>query len=76
MTKYEVLAILKNTQGYVSGEKISSLLGVSRAAVNAAVKALRKEGYEVSFGDFMKIGVPFTLTAVCVGYLFIWIVYA
>ena len=48
MTKYEVLAILKNTQGYVSGEKISSLLGVSRAAVNAAVKALRKEGYEIA----------------------------
>lgn len=48
MTKNEVLAILKNTQGYVSGEKISSQLGVSRAAINAAVKTLRKEGYEIA----------------------------
>jgi Na+/H+ antiporter NhaD/arsenite permease-like protein len=37
---------------------------------------LRKEGYEVSFGDFMKIGIPFTLTAVISGYLFVWLVWA
>ena len=37
---------------------------------------LRKEGHEVSFGDFMKIGIPFTLTAVIAGYLFVWIVWA
>ena len=48
MTKDEVYSILKNAQGYVSGEKISSQLGVSRAAVNAAVKTLRKEGYEIA----------------------------
>ena len=48
MTKDEVYSILKNAQGYVSGEKISSQLGVSRAAVNVAVKALRKEGYEIA----------------------------
>jgi di/tricarboxylate transporter len=34
---------------------------------------LRKEGYEVRFRDFMKIGIPFTLTAVISGYLFVWI---
>ena len=37
---------------------------------------LRKEGHEVGFGDFMKIGIPFTLTAVIAGYLFVWIVWA
>jgi di/tricarboxylate transporter len=30
----------------------------------------------VGFPDFMKIGVPYTLTAVIVGYLFIWFVWA
>ena len=48
MTKDEVYSILKNSEGYVSGEKISSQLGVTRAAVNAAVKTLRKEGYEIA----------------------------
>lgn len=41
----------------------------------AAVGMLRKEGYEVSFGDFCKIGVPFTLAAVIGGYAFIWFVW-
>ena len=36
---------------------------------------LKKNGYEVGFGDFARIGVPFTLTAVLVGYLFIWFVW-
>ena len=48
MTKDEVYSILKNSEGYVSGEKISSQLGVTRAAVNTAVKTLRKEGYEIA----------------------------
>ena len=45
MTKESVLAILARSDEYVSGEEISRLIGVSRAAVNAAVKALRAEGY-------------------------------
>ena len=53
-----------------------NLTPIGASANIAGVGMLRKEGYEVSFGDFMKIGVPFTLTAVVVGYLFIWIVYA
>ena len=39
------------------------------------VGMLRKEGYEVKAKDFMKISVPFTLTAVLSGYAFIWIFY-
>ncbi|MCR5671100.1 MAG: arsenic transporter [Butyrivibrio sp.] len=49
-----------------------NLTPIGASANIAGVGMLRKEGYEVSFGDFMKIGVPFTLTAVVVGYLYIW----
>ena len=48
MTKDEVLGILINTQGYVSGEQISRKLGISRAAVNLAVANLRDEGYKIT----------------------------
>lgn len=48
MTKDNVLAILKNHTEYVSGEKISAMIGVSRMAVSAAVKSLREEGYEIA----------------------------
>ncbi|MCR4996655.1 MAG: arsenic transporter [Butyrivibrio sp.] len=53
-----------------------NLTPIGASANIAGVGMLRKEGYEVSFGDFMKIGVPFTFTAVVMGYLFIWFVYA
>ncbi len=53
-----------------------NLTPIGASANIAGVGMLRKEGYEVSFSDFLKIGVPFTLTAVIVGYLFIWMVYA
>ena len=42
----------------------------------AGVGMLRKEGYEVKFGDFAKIGIPFTLAAVIGGYVFLWVVWA
>lgn len=38
----------------------------------AGVGMLRKEGYEVGFRDFARIGIPFTLAAVIGGSLFIW----
>ena len=47
ITKDAVLAILRKENDYISGEYISRLLGISRAAVHAAVKALRREGYEI-----------------------------
>ena len=53
-----------------------NLTPIGASANIAGVGMLRKEGYEVSFGDFMKIGVPFTLTAVISGYLFVWLVWA
>lgn len=48
MTKHDVLEILsKEKNGYVSGEKISKIFNVSRAAVNAAVRALRLDGFDI-----------------------------
>ncbi|HBZ90040.1 MAG TPA: arsenic transporter [Lachnospiraceae bacterium] len=38
----------------------------------AGVGMLRKEGYEVKFTDFTRIGIPFTLAAVIGGYVFLW----
>lgn len=45
MLKYEVLKYLENSDGFLSGSKISSFLGVSRNAVWKAVKQLEDEGY-------------------------------
>ena len=45
MLRDEVLTILKQQEGYISGEEISRRLGVTRMAVSNAVKALRGEGY-------------------------------
>jgi Na+/H+ antiporter NhaD/arsenite permease-like protein len=36
---------------------------------------LRKEGYDVSAGTFMKISVPFTLAAVATGYILTWLIW-
>ena len=47
MTRDLVLSILKTRKGYVSGELISKELGLTRAAVSLAVKALRKDGYVI-----------------------------
>ena len=41
-----------------------------------ATGLLRKNGYEVSFKDFARIGIPFTLAAVIAGYLFIWFIWS
>ena len=36
---------------------------------------LRKEGHEVSNGDFFKIGIPFTMAAIVPAYILIWILF-
>ena len=40
-----------------------------------AIGILRRNGYEVKNRDFFRIGVPFTMTAVVIGYLFVWFVW-
>ena len=52
-----------------------NLTPIGASANIAGVGMLRKEGYEVGFSDFMKIGIPFTLTAVITGYLFVWFIW-
>lgn len=45
--KDRILELLRQESGYLSGQEMSTLLGVSRAAVWKAVEALRKEGYTI-----------------------------
>ena len=62
--------------GLLTGATLGGNLTPVGASANiTATGLLKKEGYETSFGDFVKIGVPFTLTAVMCGYLFIWFVW-
>ena len=59
--------------GLLTGATLGGNLTPIGASANiAAVGMLKQNGYEVSFRDFMRIGIPFTLTAVTAGYLFIW----
>lgn len=45
--KQKILNILKSADGYVSGEKISNELGISRAAVWKHIKKFKSDGYEI-----------------------------
>lgn len=63
--------------GLLSGATLGGNITPIGASANiTAVGMLKKEGYEVSFKDFMRIGVPYTLTAVLTGYIFLWLVWA
>ena len=52
-----------------------NLTPVGASANIAGIGILNKEGYKVSTSDFLKIGVPFTMTAVIVGYIANWLVW-
>lgn len=63
--------------GLLTGATLGGNITPIGASANiAAIGILKKEGYPVSFCEFMRIGVPYTLTAVTVGYLFLWFVWA
>ena len=53
-----------------------SVAPVGASANIAACGILRREGYEVTTGQFVRIGVPFTLAAVLTGYVLVWLFYA
>ena len=60
--------------GLLTGATLGGNLTPVGASANiTATGLLRKQGYEVKFKDFARIGIPFTLTAVLAGYLFLWI---
>jgi Na+/H+ antiporter NhaD/arsenite permease-like protein len=48
-------------------------IGASANVVSCGI--LKKEGYHVKFGDFVKMGLPFTLAAVIPAYLFVWFIW-
>jgi Na+/H+ antiporter NhaD/arsenite permease-like protein len=69
-----------NPSLFLFGLLIGTSLGGNITPIGASANIvtcglLKKEGYEVKFKDFMKIGIPFTLAAVSAAYLFVWFVW-
>lgn len=63
--------------GLLTGATLGGNLTPVGASANiAACGILRREGYEVTTGQFVRIGVPFTLAAVLTGYVLVWLFYA
>jgi len=63
--------------GLLTGATLGGNITPFGASANVTgIGILRKEGLSVKNSDFFKIGIPFTLTAVIIGYLFIWFVWA
>ena len=62
--------------GLLTGATLGGNLTPVGASANiTGIGILRKAGYEVKNSDFLRVGVPFTLTAVVAGYLFTWFVW-
>jgi Na+/H+ antiporter NhaD/arsenite permease-like protein len=63
--------------GLLTGATLGGNFTPIGASANiTALGILRKDGHEVSAGQFMRIGVPFTLAAVTVGYIMIWLIWS
>ena len=62
--------------GLLTGATLGGNLTPIGASANiTAIGILRKNGESVSTRDFLRIGVPFTLSAVLAGYIYIWLVW-
>ncbi len=62
--------------GLLTGATLGGNLTPIGASANiAAIGILRKNGETVRLRDFLRIGVPFTLSAVLAGYIYIWMVW-
>lgn len=48
---------------------------IGASANITGLSILRREGYEVKAGEFMKYSVPFTLAAVTTGYILLWLIW-
>lgn len=69
-----------NPSLFLFGLLIGASLGGNITPIGASANIvgcglLKKEGYNVRFRDFVKIGLPFTLAAVGAAYLFVWFVW-
>jgi len=63
--------------GLLAGACLGGNITPIGAAANVvAIGILRKEGYPVTFGEFMRIGLPFTIVAVLAGCTLIWFVWS
>lgn len=62
--------------GLLTGATLGGNLTPIGASANiAAIGILRKNGETVRTADFLRIGVPFTLSAVLTGYVYLWLVW-
>ena len=62
--------------GLLSGATLGGNCTPIGASANiTGIGILRKEGHEVKNGDFFKIGIPFTLSAIIPAYILIWILF-
>lgn len=62
--------------GLLTGSTLGGNLTPIGASANiTAIGILRRKGYTVTNRDFLRVGLPFTLTAVTAGYLFLWVVW-
>lgn len=62
--------------GLLSGATLGGNCTPIGASANiTGIGILRKEGHEVRNGDFFKIGIPFTLSAIIPAYILIWILF-
>lgn len=60
--------------GLLCGATLGGNITPIGASANiAGIGMLRREGHEVSFRDFARIGVPFTMAAVTTAYVFLWV---
>jgi Na+/H+ antiporter NhaD/arsenite permease-like protein len=65
---------------FLFGLLIGTCLGGNITPIGAScnvvtIGILRKEGYKVKFGEFVKMGLPFTIVAVTLASLFVWFVW-
>lgn len=84
-TMLPVVQIMANSMGvdptlFYFGLLTGATLGGNFTPIGAsanitAIGMLRKEGHEVKLWDFMRIGIPFSLAAVAVGYVVIWFIW-
>lgn len=62
--------------GLLTGATLGGNLTPIGASANiTGIGILKKAGYSVATKDFVKLGVPFTLCAVTVGYVLIWLLW-
>ena len=48
---------------------------IGASANVTGIGILRKEGYNVKNGDYFRIGIPFTLSAIIPAYIYIWLIF-